>query len=155
MLVPHGLRKSLRAQASPLKFHFLQLIFTSSTVLSLPETFKLFKSHSELRTIFSSSLVICSIKKYQCRYYLCKIKFENSKTSELIELTKMSSEQVIKSSMVVYAFDTLSNFNQKIQFTNKKTLVNRLNGQPSPPIPADFPTEPYPLFVTWKTSSNG
>ncbi|CBY14241.1 unnamed protein product, partial [Oikopleura dioica] len=52
----------------------------------------------------------------------------------------MSSEQVIKSSMVVYAFDS---------------LINRLNGQPSPPIPADFPTEPYPLFVTWKTSSNG
>lgn len=67
MLVPNGLRKSLRAQASPLKFHFVQLIFTSSTVLSLPEIFKLFKSHSELRTISSSSLVICSIKKYTIR----------------------------------------------------------------------------------------
>ncbi|CAG5107417.1 Oidioi.mRNA.OKI2018_I69.chr1.g3310.t1.cds [Oikopleura dioica] len=63
----------------------------------------------------------------------------------------MSSDQVIKPSMVVFAFDS---------------LVNRLNGQPSPPIPADFPSQPFPLFVTWKlgpksrvfgwkTSSNG
>jgi len=156
MLVPNGLRKSLRAQASPLKFHFVQLIFTSSTVLSLPETFKLdSKAIPNCGQFLHQVSLSVQSKNISVDIIYAKIKFENSKTSELIELTKMSSEQVIKSSMVVYAFDSLSNFNQKIQFTNKKTLVNRLNGQPSPPIPADFPTEPYPLFVTWKTSSNG
>jgi len=46
---------------------------------------------------------------------------------------------VVKSSMAVYAFDC---------------LIAKLKGKESPPVPADFPHESYPLFVTWKTSAN-
>ena len=47
---------------------------------------------------------------------------------------------VITRSMVGYAFDS---------------LISKLTNQPEPEVPLDFPTRGYPLFVTWKFTSNG
>ena len=46
---------------------------------------------------------------------------------------------VVTRSMAVYAFDC---------------LIAKLKGKNSPQVPADFPVQPYPLFVTWKVTSN-
>ena len=35
------------------------------------------------------------------------------------------------------------------------SLVNRLNNQNRPPVPQQMPQQPFPLFVTWKITSNG
>jgi len=52
-------------------------------------------------------------------------------------LTDMS---VITKTMTAYAFDSLR---------------SKLTNQPDPTVPIDFPTQGYPLFVTWKFTSNG
>jgi|ERR1712227_183477 len=54
-------------------------------------------------------------------------------------LTDMSNE-IVQPYMAVYAFDS---------------LVNRLNNQNRPPVPQQMPQQPFPLFVTWKITSNG
>ena len=76
MLVSHGLRKPLRAQASPLNFHFAEFFFHFLNCSYSSWNFQTLQTPFRIADNFFIKSRYLFIKKHQCRYYLCKIEIK-------------------------------------------------------------------------------